>query len=91
MLLVVDVTDDRADEHEIDALGATVAEVNDGYPPWSPVVRVAYPDALNDGEEPNLDGLRVRARFGEVELYSFPAARLAPVDSRDGGDAGGGA
>lgn len=67
-LLVIAVTDRRADEVEIEALGCTVAEYaeNRKYNSSDPVVEVIYPRSVRVGRTPH--------------QYSFPISRLAKSD-----------
>lgn len=69
-VLVVRVTDERADAVEVDGTGRSVAdyETNDGYPADDPVVEVVYPFG---GNEP----------LAERRRYSFPHSRLLPRDA----------
>lgn len=69
-LLVIGVTDRRADEVMIPERGATVAEYgeNRGYDPADPVVEVIYPRSVRPGRTP--------------QRYSFPLSRLAKPDDR---------
>jgi hypothetical protein len=73
----------RADNWHIPALdGKTVYQVNQEYPPWSPVVEAVYLDEL----EATLDGwrgvedVRDAVSLDALRSYAFPAARLAPPD-----------
>jgi hypothetical protein len=84
-LLVVRVHPDTpADDHRIDALDATVADVNPEYDPDAPVVEAVYADELE-----SLDGWRTVADVrdavaeGAVGGYSFPADRLAAISGGD--------
>lgn len=63
-LVVVAVTDQRADEVEIPRAGCTVAEYGDNrrYSPGAPVVDVIYPYSVTDSRRP--------------KRYSFPLPRL---------------
>lgn len=67
-LLVIAVTDRRADEVVIPELGATVAEYGENrrYDPSDPVVEVIYPRSVRSGRTP--------------QRYSFPLSRLAKSD-----------
>jgi hypothetical protein len=90
LLVVVETTDERADEVSVPARGdtldaygdgeTTVADYpnNDHYPHADPVVRAVYPFS-GDAD----------ASFAERRQYSFPLSRLDPaVDGdRDGGRA----
>lgn len=81
-LVVLEVLPDtRADEYLIDSVGATAAELNDEYPPWSPVVQAVYVAELEllDGSQ-DLNEVQAAAEKHEIRSYSFPNARLAPVD-----------
>lgn len=80
-LLVVRVREDtRADDHRIDALDATVADVNPEYDPDAPVVEAVYVDELEslDGRR-TVEGVRDAVADGDVGSYSFPADRLAAI------------
>jgi hypothetical protein len=69
-VLVVRVTDERADAVEVDGTGRSVAdyETNAGYPADDPVVEVVYPF----GGGKSLD---------ERRRYAFPHSRLLPRDA----------
>jgi hypothetical protein len=80
-LLVVRVHDDtRADDHRIDAVDATVAEVNPEYDPAAPVVEGVYADELEalDGWR-TVEDVRDAVSFDAVNSYTFPADRLAAI------------
>jgi len=86
-LLVLEVLDERADEHLVEGTNKTVHEYNDGYPPESPVVRAIYPSDLDSDHRPrrewhSLQTLRGRVDEGELRAYDFPAARLGPLPAR---------
>lgn len=90
-VVVYCLTDERADEHYIDAADTTVADYpkNDGYPRDDPVVEVVYPfsgsravergetspGASDDGGAASRD-----ADLDERPRYAFPYSRLAPRD-----------
>jgi hypothetical protein len=79
VLVVETLPDTRADEYRIEATGNTVYEHNRDYPPWSPVVRAVYVDALDALTEwRGLGDLEDFIQEGGVRAYTFPAARLAP-------------
>lgn len=81
MLIVETLPDTRADEYVVEATGNTVFEHNDGYPPWSPVVRAVYVDALDAMTEwRGPDDLEQFIQEGALRAYTFPAARLSPLD-----------
>lgn len=67
-LLVVSVTERRADEVEIDDAGSTVAEYGENrkYNPSDPVVEVVYPRSIHGTETPR--------------RYAFPVSRLERPD-----------
>lgn len=71
-LLVVSITDRRADDVEIPGTGRTVAEYRENrtYPPSDPVVEVVYPRSIRADRSPR--------------RYSFPLSRLAEPDDRRG-------
>lgn len=77
-LVVVSVHNIRADEYFlVDVDGEpTVAEVNEDYPPSSPVALAAYVDDLDAVEEDNADALREAVDRGEIRAYAFPVPRL---------------
>jgi len=84
-LVVVEThPDTEARDCWLDAIGATVADVNGAYDAAAPVVEAAY---VEDVEE-RLDGwrsvedLRDAVSFGALDVYTFPADRLA---ARPGG------
>jgi len=85
-VLVVGVyPDTRADEHHIDEIDATVADVNDEYAPGAPVVAAVY---LNELEKAGLlEGplalVRDAVDAGEVDVYHFPAPRLAAAEPQE--------
>lgn len=73
-LIVVDVhPETAAADHTIDALDATVAEVND-CDPAAPVVDAVYVAAI-DGWRTDED-LREAVATGAIEAYTFPVDRL---------------
>jgi hypothetical protein len=79
-LVVVNVDEDTtAAECWLDAINATVADVNGAYDPEAAVVEAAYVADVED----RLDGwrtvedLRDAVSFGALETYTFPADRLA--------------
>jgi hypothetical protein len=81
-LVVVEThPDTEARECWLDAIDATVADVNGAYDATAPVVEAAYVSAV----EERLDGwrsvedLRDAVSFGALSLYTFPADRLARV------------
>lgn len=89
VLVVIDVTTDRADEH-VTADGRTIAdyESNAGYGGHEPVVEVAYLESLRRTDD---------VHFSDARQYGFPASRLRRLGRRqsrmttftdDGGDAG---
>lgn len=93
VLVVETLPDTRADEYRIEATGNTVFEHNPDYPPWSPVVRAVYVDALDALTEwRGLGDLEDFIQEGAVRAYTFPAARLAPKtrEIHDGRGATGG-
>lgn len=93
VLVVETLPDTRADEYRIEATGNTVYEHNREYPPWSPVVRAVYVDALDALTEwRGLGDLEDFIQEGAVRAYTFPAARLAPKtrETHDGRGATGG-
>lgn len=69
-LLVVAVSDRRADEVVVDGTGTTVAEYgeNRSYSPSDPVVEVVYPRSIHAARHPR--------------RYSFPLSRLRRPDDR---------
>jgi len=84
-LVVVEIhPDTEARECWLDALDATVAEVNSAYDAAAPVVEAAYVEDVSE----TLDGwrtvedLRDAVSFGALDVYTFPADRLA---ARPGG------
>jgi len=84
-LVVVEVDEETtAAECWLDAINATVADVNGAYDPEAAVVEAAYVADVED----RLDGwrtvedLRDAVSFGALSLYTFPADRLA---ARPGG------
>ena len=81
-LVVVNVDEDTtAAECWLDAINATVADVNGAYDAAAPVVEAAYVADVED----RLDGwrsvedLRDAVSFGALSLYTFPADRLTRV------------
>jgi len=78
-LLVVRVHHDtRAADHRIDALDATVADVNPNYDADAPVVEAVYVDELESlGGWRTVEDVRDAVSFDAVKCYSFPADRLA--------------
>jgi hypothetical protein len=84
--IVVELPEEPAYAYEIDAINATVADVNPDYPASGPVATVAFERSLNDV----LDNWRIAAvealpavcEEWEVQTYTYPVARLA----REGGD-----
>ena len=81
-LLVVNVDEDTtAAECWLDAINATVADVNGAYDAAAPVVEAAYVEDVSE----TLDGwrtvedLRDAVSFGALSLYTFPADRLTRV------------
>jgi len=82
VVVVVDVSAERAEDVSVPGQNATVAayETNAGYPASDPVVAAVYPSVrvTRDGARP--ESLRV---------YSFPLSRLERVDDRDGSGARG--
>jgi len=79
-LVVTDTHPDTgADRYEIDAIDATVADVNPEYDPAAPVVEAVYAEEVAE----RLDGwrsvedLRDAAAFDAINSYSFPVDRLA--------------
>jgi hypothetical protein len=79
-LLVVDVSDTPADERTIDAIDATVADVNPEYDPDAPTVEAVYLDELEhalDGGWRSVEDVKDAISFDAVRSYTFPADRLA--------------
>jgi len=81
-LVVVEThPDTEARECWLDAIDATVADVNGAYDAAAPVVEAAYVSDIED----RLDGwrsvedLRDAVSFGALSTYTFPADRLAAV------------
>jgi hypothetical protein len=79
-LVVVEThPDTEARDCWLDAINATVADVNGAYDAAAPVVEAAYVSDIED----RLDGwrsvedLRDAVSFGALSLYTFPADRLA--------------
>lgn len=74
LLVVVDATGERADDHLTDQ-GRLVAEyeTNANYGAHEPVFRAVYLASLSPGDTDAL---------GEAKRYSFPASRLRRVDRR---------
>jgi hypothetical protein len=74
LLVVVEATGERADEHRTEE-GRPVADyaTNVDYGAHEPVVRAVY-----------LDGLRPDAGVARARRYAFPASRLVPADATDG-------
>lgn len=73
--------DTRAADYMIDAIGATVAEVNREYDRDAPVVKAVYTDEANE-QLPwwqSVDELGEAVDAGAINSYSFPADRLASV------------
>lgn len=70
-MVVVETTDDPADEWVVEGTDTTVAdyETNHGYPRDDPVVEVVYP----------FSGDR---RFSELKRYAFPHSRLDATDEQ---------
>jgi len=79
-LLVVEVHPEvRAADHVIDAIDATVADMNPEYDADAPVVEAVYTvevDERLDGWR-SVEDLRDAVEFGAINSYSFPADRLA--------------
>lgn len=81
-LVVVEVSDDVAEEHYLDAIDASVAEVNPSYPARATVVRAVYLSEVDAsvGDWRSVDDLRKAGVTGALTVYAFPADRLAPVE-----------
>jgi hypothetical protein len=87
-LVVISIhPDTEARDWWIAAIDATVAEVNPAYDDGAPVVEAVYAAEAED----RLDGwrevedLRDAVAFGALNVYSFPADRLAAVDEAPDG------
>jgi hypothetical protein len=82
-VIVIDVWPTAAaDGWHIDAIGATVADVNPEYDGGAPVVRAVYADDVAvkvDGWR-SADDLEDAVEAGALRSYDFPLDRLAPVD-----------
>lgn len=79
-LLVVGVSDTPAGERTIDAIDATVADVNPEYDPDAPTVEAVYLDELEhalDGGWRSVEDVKDAISFDAVRSYTFPADRLA--------------
>jgi len=79
-LVVVEIhPDTEARECYLDAIGATVADVNGAYDAAAPVVEAAYVSEVEDSLDGwrSVEDLRDAVSFGALRCYSFPADRLA--------------
>ena len=81
-LVVVEIhPDTEAAECYLDALDATVAEVNSAYDAAAPVVEAAYVEDVSEALDGwrSVEDLRDAVSFGALSLYTFPADRLTRV------------
>jgi hypothetical protein len=88
-LLVVEThPDTTAEDHRIDAIDATVADVNVDHPGDAPVVEAVYVEDLERGDVTSREPRALRADVAADRLrsYTFPSTRLAPVNTDDGVD-----
>ena len=81
---VVDLPETTAEEHYIEAIGQTVAKVNDDYPADDSVVGVVFESSLRDdwSEKSPADAKQAAEAVrtsGNVTVYHFPASRTNPV------------
>jgi len=79
-LVVVEThPDTEARECWLDAINATVADVNGAYDAAAPVVEAAYVSEVEDSLDGwrSVEDLRDAVSFGALRCYSFPADRLA--------------
>lgn len=67
-----------ADDHTIDRLGVSVAEMNPEYDAAAPVVECVYLAAVNDALDQwlDVDDIQFVVDWGDLKTYSFPADRL---------------
>lgn len=79
--------DTAAVDYYLPAIGTTVGEVNENYPPESPVVTVGYVSDLNaqvfNWEDIPIDELQSVLQANNVRTYDFPVARLNLLAAED--------
>jgi hypothetical protein len=86
VVVVVFVHDATAGDYTIEALGETVSAVNPGYSPRDRVIEAVYLTEAEAalGDWANTGQLRDAVAFDGLRSYSFPEARLRPLDDQDG-------
>jgi hypothetical protein len=84
-LRVVGTYEDAAADWYLEAIDATVAEVNPEYPADDRVVACAYLEDIHDehGQGAPVDLVQRSAAFGDLRTYTFPRSRLRRVGGGD--------